>query len=333
MSGTGTAELIAALSLLEGDAFEEAVVGHLSRAIDDFQPIPRKGGDGGLDGLSQNGSVAHCCYGPQEARLATALDKKLRRKIVEKFRDDLRRLFELEPRSKPKRRLVHAANAVLAGVIGATRKITRIRLHLNRFDDNALIGELNDALAECKAASQHRFVDPACALTIWGPKQLSDHVPASEETLFRLRQPTLAAVLASTANATQPPPTDALGMFDVKFDDLRARHPRPAAVEEARAGMREHWTAALAFDQKLAEVAPSIHQDLERTRESAATTAERRKLAPGALDPFAEMEAARTALVEALQNRIPDAARRDVIAEGEVARLIGDCAIDWRETP
>jgi len=88
------------LGCLEKDTFEMEVCARLATFISDFQRIPRKpNGDGGLDGLSHGQTTAYCCYGPEQEPFKTNT-KGLKDDVIEKFRGDLRKLFELEHQGK-----------------------------------------------------------------------------------------------------------------------------------------------------------------------------------------------------------------------------------------
>src|SRR3984957_2388364 len=102
-----------ALSRLTGDAFQEEVSVRLATAILSFQDVPRKPhGDGGLDGLSHDAERAYCCYGPEFDNFKTA--KELTSDIVEKFKGDLRKLFEL---AMDNRKIVQGENKEIATIL------------------------------------------------------------------------------------------------------------------------------------------------------------------------------------------------------------------------
>src|SRR5690242_17152991 len=95
------------LGALEKDAFQDEVCARLATVFADLQRIPPKPhGDAGLDGLSHGQTRAYCCYGPEDAVKNNS--KTLKNAILEKFRGDLRRLFELGYENK---KLVRKENA------------------------------------------------------------------------------------------------------------------------------------------------------------------------------------------------------------------------------
>ncbi|MCS4532304.1 hypothetical protein NXS13_07265 [Corynebacterium sp. ES2730-CONJ] len=70
--------------LADGDAFEDYVTKVLTRLHDDYlNPTPMgKLGDGGCDGIADNGSTVYACYGQ---RAKTGVDKKTRDKLASDF--------------------------------------------------------------------------------------------------------------------------------------------------------------------------------------------------------------------------------------------------------
>ena len=93
----------------------------LHALIADFQRIPDKpSGDGGLDGLSHGQSCGYCCYGPEQEPFKTNR-VGLKKDIVEKFRNDLRKLFEVEV--GPRKRLVQTKSVALPSIMGVTLEL------------------------------------------------------------------------------------------------------------------------------------------------------------------------------------------------------------------
>ena len=141
---------------LAGDDFQDEVCARLSGHIADFQRIPPKpSGDGGLDGLSHGQGSAYCCYGPEQEPFKVNI-KGLKDDIVEKFRGDLRRLFELS--FDASKHLVDEPNAELATIMGDGNTIKNIYVVVNWFESHRIIGALNTALLKYKKASALRFV-------------------------------------------------------------------------------------------------------------------------------------------------------------------------------
>jgi hypothetical protein len=169
------------LATLTGDAFEIEVVVALQQTFTGgCQRVPDKpNGDGGLDGISHNGSRGYCCYGLEMQPGPGTLAARVRKKIVEKFKADLRRILELE---LVKKKLVDKPNTVLCGVLGnpPAQRIVNVTLVANVFEDNQLIGDLRTAFAEYLKASKKKFVDPKCELNIWGPEDVANNTSVTE---------------------------------------------------------------------------------------------------------------------------------------------------------
>jgi hypothetical protein len=314
------------LSKLESHAFQEAVCARLQSVIVDFQAIPAKPqGDGGLDGLSHSQERAYCCYGPeQEARKLE--NKGLKEDIVNKFSEDLRKLFELEFHKK---KLKQTRNEELASIIGAGRKIKHVHLVVSCFESHRIIGPLNTNFDKYKAASELRFIDASATLNVWGPKNLAALGAVDEHTLFRVQNPALIACL-QTASAAQL--VNESGDFGAKFDDLKRRQPRSAQrIEGIAEKLREAWAAAIALDNDLSTNSLGLHQVLESVRSDAALTAQVKSMS--ALDPYQLIDTMQkevgVQLEQGFGNRFGPLTPR--ITQGVVAGLIGECPIDWRE--
>jgi hypothetical protein len=109
----------AALANLDGTDFQRAVCQMLQLALLDFQSVPDGSGDGGLDGLSQNRTVAYQCYGPHRTTLNKPTVER-RKAYRTKFRSDLRRIYELKPAGRD--HLEHWDNALLATILTGSPK-------------------------------------------------------------------------------------------------------------------------------------------------------------------------------------------------------------------
>ncbi|GAB5546915.1 MAG: hypothetical protein SangKO_066750 [Sandaracinaceae bacterium] len=333
LPSTAEEEFVRLISLLTGDEFERQVCRVLGDAYLDFQTVPSEGGDGGVDGLSHGLTRAYCCYGPDHTG-KKALDKDLRNAIVGKFREDLRRIFELTTKG---RTLVHSPNPALKEALGGAAKISAIRLVCNVFKDKALIGRLNKDFQKCLKASKRSHVSDDCALVIWGPKELAHNVPLSESALFRVKHPEVCQVIDSSKAATNNPSAGDEEVFDAKFDDIEGRPAfaaRKKNVEEVREGYRAAWARALTLEQRLAVSVPQLHLRFEGMRANARRAANAASLMRVGEGPLAPLDAA----TQDLQARVDEilgagigAEDREDIARGEVARLIGYCDLEWRE--
>ena len=132
MDAPSQAQYADLLSKLSGTEFQEAVAAlHVKNGVA-FQSVPTKpSGDGGLDGTSHGQTVAYCCYGLELAAMPGNSAAKLATAVVEKFKDDLRKLVEL---TLVKQKLVHCPNEALASIMTPRGSVEedRARLQLVR---------------------------------------------------------------------------------------------------------------------------------------------------------------------------------------------------------
>jgi hypothetical protein len=314
---------------LEGDAFEAEVCARLGTCIADFQRIPRRpAGDAGLDGLSHGQTRAYCCYGPEQEPFKKST-KGLKDDILEKFRGDLRKLFELTYETK--RKLVEKPSAEMKTILAPGRKIKNVYLVVSWFETHRIIGPLNQSFAEYKAASSRTYIADDAQPTIWGPKDLATLWAVDEHALFRIEQfALLAKVRQAVASGVKP---STLGDFDAKFDYLRQKTSsgRRAAVDRLADHFREAWSTAIALESELAATSMTLHEALEQARTQAAVSADLRSAQSaspqGLIDDM--RNEVRGHLGDAFGERLGPLAPH--VADGEIARLIGECPIDWRK--
>ncbi len=233
------------LGILEGQDFQDEVCRFLRRCVNDFQHITAKPqGDGGLDGLSHAQSVAYCCYGPEQEP-SKVKARGLEKDIVEKFRGDLRRIFELHPKGKGKKAvLLHAPNEEIGTILASGRKITLVRLIVSVLDTHRIVGPLNDAFEACRQSSQCTYVDKNASFTIWGPKELATTGAVDDATILRIDQRVLLrrvnVVLANPPANRSPLVTSD---FDAKFDWIETNgKPRPGTVTKLRTYFMRRWS-------------------------------------------------------------------------------------------
>ncbi len=316
------------LGALEKDAFEDEVCARLGTCITDFQRIPRKpNGDGGLDGLSHEQSRAYCCYGPEQAPFKKNT-KGLKKDILEKFRGDLRKLFELDYGTNKK--LQHKPNQELKTILASGRKIKNIYLVTSCFESHQIIGALNDSAEEYKNASLGNYVESSVQVTILGPKDLAIRWAVDEHALFRIEERALIAKVQQAVSSGAVVPTS--GDFDAKFDYLHKLEPNSvAAINRLADSLRKSWSAALALDNELAATSVALHRSLERARDQASLSADIGSLK--ASSPVNLLEEMRVAVKEHLGSAFGERLGQlsGQIADGEVARLIGECPIEWRK--
>ena len=316
------------LGSLVGDDFQDEVCERLRRLIADFQRIPAKpSGDGGLDGLSHGQTRAYCCYGPEQDPVKLKAKGDFKEDIVEKFRGDLRKIFEVE--IGPNSRVVHAENKELATIIGAGNKIETIILIVSWFESHRVIGPINTAFTRYKKGSKLNYVEASASVTIWGPKDVAGMGTVDEHTLFRIENRALFARVQAASAATIPP--SAAGDFDAKFTYLKQQRPDLSAqIDALAADFRQAWAAAIALDDELASNSVGLHEALEDARTQAALSARLRSMGTTAAHELIEM------MRQDVTDRLGQSFGRSLgsltskIASGEVARLIGDCPLEWR---
>lgn len=316
------------LASLVGDTFEAEVCDRLRAVFSDFQRIPRKEGDAGLDGLSHRQSRAYCCYGPQLDPAKLATKGALKDAIVEKFRNDLCKLFEIEHQGKAK---IVQVEGQVGTVLAEEVKLTSVVLVVNWFDDKKIIGLLNTSFRKYAKASACKFISPECGLAIWGPQDLAGLALVDDATRFRAENRVLLVKLREAEkSAPATVPTATLKDFDSKFDWVVAQDPANAnQVNGLRETYRKAWSKSLVLETKLEGTAVRLHEALESAREHAATSAQLRSLQN--LPVGRLLCDARDDIRQHLTTAFGDGGLVSAaFVDGEVARLVGECPIEWR---
>lgn len=316
---------------LEGQDFEDEVCAFLQDCVSDFQTVPAyPHGDAGLDGHSHHQTVAYCCYGPEAASKENAA--KLKAAVVKKFRGDLRTLFELEANGAGKKeKLVHCETAEMKTILASGKKLKTIRLIVSVFETHQLLAPLNEALDAYIAASKCRYVDKKAELTLWGPKQLATKGAVTDLVISRLEhREMLRRVTAAIKSG--PVALPASSEFDAKIDWIEAQKKMSKqAVARMKASFRKRWSTAIAVENDLANNAPNLHSLLSDARDEAANDAD---LVSGTTSSPQELillmrERIAQRLDEHLGVKFPPEIKNPLI-DGELARLIGECPVDWR---
>lgn len=315
-----------ALASLHGDDFQLEVVARLSTVIAGVQLVPdRPQGDGGVDCLSHNGGRAYCCYGLEPDAAKQNKDKS--KLIVDKFSDDLLRLFELERKDGA---LVYRENRPLTKILEPGQRIAHIVLVANWFSSHEVIGPLQSALSACIAASQCRFVDPAVTLVIKGPAELANEYAVDEVAMVRIQQRGLLERVQAAAPAFNPPSNPS---FEEKVQKLRVLvGPDLSKVVDSLASrLRESWRMNLAFEHELDQTLPAHHASLQRVHDRILRKVLALRLTPEG-QGWSYLDRAEEIAGAALKSEFGAlyGAVTDDVAAGEIARLIGECPIDWK---
>lgn len=311
------------LATLTGNAFQTEICARLQSVVLGFQTIPSKPhGDAGLDGFSHSGAQGYCCYGPELK--AYRQTRTLEKAVVEKFKSDLRRLLELEFKKKV---LTCCENIEMGSILPSGKKLIHIDLVVNWFESHRVVGPIHSAFLEYKAVSQLRYVDADATVAIIGPTDLANRWSVDELTLVRAQQKSFYQVVQEAAKnvVISDPKT-----FDEKMALLKDIRPdQLQAIDNLVERYLFKWRLALAFDIKLNETMPNLHQILEASRSRIVTRIAELMLASST--PWTELgkagEIARAALDADFGSTY--GSMMEDIAAGEVARLIGECSIGW----
>ena len=324
MSSPLVDEYARVLEGLEGSDFQDEVSARMATVIIGFQTIPAKPhGDAGLDGLSHNGRHAYCCYGMEHNGFRD--NKSREQAIVRKFSADLLRLFELEVKDET---LAHKDTYELPTILAKDKQVLHITLVSNWFESHRVIGRLLTKLNEYKEASRCRYVSPNVTLTIVGPHQLANQHAVDQVTIARatargfvdrVREHARDFDIADTMN------------FDRKMDVLRQLVPsQKEAVEAVAQGLRDNWKTSLAFERELVETLPDLHSALEAARNQIRTRVS--ELMVSGQQPWRELPKAEKLSYEILELDFGSmyGSILPALSSGEIARLIGECPIGWR---
>jgi hypothetical protein len=325
MTATLAQRYVQHLAQLYGDSFELAVCARLGQAVLGFQRVPRKPqGDGGIDGFSHGGSRAYCCYGPEPQKGRATYE----RAIIKKFSADLRRIFELKAH---RREFRHAPNLPMQKILPRNQRIEAVVLISNWLESNEVLGPLHTKAREYGRLSRCTYVTNDPALRIIGPVDLAHEYPVDESTFISLTSWTFVeSVQRRAAESKQEPPSD----LDNKMARLEAIRPdQKELVRTITAGLKENWRLALAFDQQLLETLPRHHRALDNARRNLKLQIAQKLLADSAR-PWQRLSGFTEISQDLLRQSLGDQYAADLllhnVAEGEVARLIGECTIDWK---
>lgn len=317
------------LGTISGDPFQEAMVCLLQRSIIDFQRIStRPSGDGGLDGLSHEWTRAYCCYGLDLQPSAKTTTDELRDKVVNKFKEDLRKLCELKHTGPT---LIHADNSRLAGILTAGKKLRHIQLISNYIEDNRIVGDLSAAFMNYRSASKCIYIDKSCTMSIWGPHDICNNMTIDDAAMLSVENPALATVIDEVEN-TAP-------------HDLPAIHPSKSTLDDKIAVLSgdqqdykdlllQDWGRYILFMQKLDATLPNLHRDIEKLvrRVSVKANLESNTAKHGSVptELISKIEAAIEEGTKGILSKYVSSTDIDAFKERTVARLIGMCPIDWR---
>ncbi len=315
-------EYIDSLAALSGNDFQAEVCARLQSVILGFQTIPAKPqGDAGLDAFSHGGKRGYCCYGLEHDQCRNNRERVSA--IVNKFKGDLRRLFELVFEGG---RLVRENSPEMATILPDGQKLEHVELIVNWFESHRVLNPILTAVNEYKTLSECRYVDSLASVVVVGPTELANRYAVDEIIIMRARQ---RIFIQSIQQAAQVVSIDDASTFDSKMAVLRQIRPDQIPAIEALADrLRANWRMSIAFDKHLDETAPTLHRVLEESRSRILERVAGLMLA--STEPWTQLPQAGEVAREILQGFTSQFGEliQDV-SSGEVARLIGDCPIGW----
>jgi len=317
-------EYAASLECLTGVDFQAEVCARLQTFIIGFQTVPSKPqGDAGLDAFSDHGRRAYCCYGPELSTYKN--DKERVDAIVDKFRSDLRRLYELEFN---KRVLQHCDSPEMETILPKGRKIGQIELLVNWFESHRVISPILTSAEDYEKVSQRRYVELNATVIVVGPKDLANRYAVDEVAIARARQRVFLQKIQQKAQSVVLTST---AKFDEKKEILKEMYPEQVeAIDALWILLQNSWRMALAFDQELDDTLPNLHRDLEANRARILQRVLMLMLSSPA--PWDQLLRSTEFATEILRKDF-DALFGTMVEDlsnGEVARLVGECPIGWK---
>lgn len=338
MKTTVTSEVERLLGALEMQDFEDEVCALLANVLLDFQEVPAAQGDAGFDGLSHDFTVGYCCYGPKQSAAKKKASADYKDDILEKFRKDMRRVFELEPDGS--KRLKRVVNDHAEKVMPKGKRVKHLRLCVSIFSQKDIIGPLATSFDEYKQTSTCRFVEKLATMNIVGPKQIAG-LGCDDRTLLRLQQRFAASNLRDVLDAATPPPSGTV--TTMPFEDKFAWLEKAAASSAQRVRYfaekyLKAWFESVKLDDHFANNSVDLHRKLIQVRDEATHESNVVSMAAGhdsnaALQSLLGVRAAaKSQAHKAFGETAVDPDLIDRIADGETGRMIGECHMDWRKT-
>ena len=318
-------EYARSLASLSGKEFQAEVCARLQTFIIGFQNVPEKPfGDAGLDAFSDHGERGYCCYGPEHNAFKS--NKKLENDIVEKFKEDLRRLYELKFNDKV---LQFYESPEMATILPTGHRLRQIELLVNWFESHRVLNPILTAAEEYAKASKCRYATKDATVIVVGPKDLANRYAVDEVTITRARQ---RIFLHNVQIKAQTVTLGSTGTFDVKMQSLKEMNPPQAEqVEALGRDLQVKWRVALAFEQELGDTLPGLRRDWDANRGRILTKV--LTLMATSQKPWAELNNAMEMARDILQRDFEKlyGALIEDLSSGEVARLIGECPVGWKE--
>jgi hypothetical protein len=212
----------------------------------------------------------------------------------------------------------------MATILPTGQKMAHIQLIVNWFESHRILSPILTAAAEYKLASKCRYLDSSIVV---GPKQLADRYAVDEITIARSRQRTF---VNSVKVAAQLVSIDDPKGFDFKMAILREIMPQQVtAILRLTEQLIANWRVAIAFESKLDETAPMLHQLLEEDRGRILTRVVELMFASN--EPWKRLGEAEDIANGILRQSFGKQYESLIsnVSSGEIARLIGECPIGW----
>lgn len=185
--------------------------------------------------------------------------------------------------------------------------------------------------------SSRRYVSDECELTILGPRDLALEAGVDEQTLFHLENPAFHALFEETSEDEEAfLAENAVEDFQAKFDylaPLGSSSVQAKRVNSLRSAYHRAWMKSIVRDTHIANSFPEVHRKIERIRATVVTDAHRESMRniENAAELISRVESAvRERIEREFGEQLPEYILRD-LGEGELARLIGTCPLDWRQ--
>jgi hypothetical protein len=313
------------LAALSGNDFQTEVCARLQTFIIGFQNVPAKPyGDAGLDAFSDHGERGYCCYGLERDDFKS--NKKQEDSIIDKFKADLRRLYEVEFKNKV---LQVSESPEMATILPDGRRIKQVELMVTWFESHRILNPILSAAAEYEKSSKCRYVAENATVIVVGPKDLANRYAVDEVTITRARQRIFLQKIQMKAETITLGST---AKFDFKMETLKEINPGQATqIDRLQHEMQSAWRMALAFEQELDDTLPNLHRDLEANRSRILKRV--LMLMSGSSKPWAELGQATQIAADVLQKDFEKlyGTLIEDLSSGEIARLIGECPIGWEK--
>ena len=167
-------------------------------------------------------------------------------------------------------------------------------------------------------------------MTIWGPNEIVELLTIDNEALFRIENPGLSKILSEVDN-TQPNFLPALTGVDKIEEKLNKVSNLPDEIRtQWKDEFQTSWRRNILLMQRLNNNFPTLHRNLEKLRINATVNAAREsERASHIVDTIDTVKTYIQTRTDSILQRLPKN-QSEKYAETEVARLLGECSINWK---